>query len=147
MTAPGIGNSEHTANSDHRDSPDPEEPDVTDNLFPSDDETDNAATPTATAPTTSATSPDASATMPARPRPRIRSGAIVWGFLVSATAVLVLIVVSSPPNSAAFNAWAGSLGVGGFVLVAVIALGAFILLMALLSVIRREQRKRAARAA
>lgn len=105
-----------------------------------------AAVPTAAAPTAaapSAASPDATARQPARPRPRIRSGAIVWGLLVSATAVLILTVVGSPTNSAAFSAWAGALGVGGVILTAVIALGAFILLMALLSLIRREQRKRA----
>ncbi|WP_308466061.1 hypothetical protein [Rathayibacter soli] len=105
-----------------------------------------AAAPTTASPTTaapSAASPDATGRQPARPRPRIRSGAIVWGLLVSATAVLILTVVGSPTNGAAFSAWAGALGAGGVILTAVIALGAFILLMALLSLIRREQRKRA----
>ncbi|TAM66636.1 MAG: hypothetical protein EPN48_16435 [Microbacteriaceae bacterium] len=114
---------------------------MTDNLFPTDE--DSADTTSADDSADAAATP--SATSPAGPRPRIRSGAIVWGFLVSATAVLVLWAIGSPTNSAAFDAWAGSLSIGGIVLIAVISLGAFILLMALLSVVRREQRKRASR--
>ena len=77
-------------------------------------------------------------------KPRIRSGAIVWGLIVSAAALFLLAIVTSPANSAAFGAWTGSLGWGGAILVAMIALGAFILIMALLSAIRGAQRRRSA---
>jgi hypothetical protein len=83
-------------------------------------------------------------TAPVAPKPRIRSGAIVWGVLVSAAAVFLLTIVTSPTNAAAFSAWTGSLGWGGVILVAAIALGAFILIMALLSAIRNAQRRRSA---
>ena len=89
--------------------------------------------------------PAAGSTQPAVPRPRIRSGAIVWGVIVSAVAVFMLGIVTSPANSAAFAEWTGALGWGGVTLAAVIAVGAFILIMALLSVIRAAQRRRAAR--
>ena len=85
-----------------------------------------------------------SPTEPRVQRPRIRSGAIVWGLIVSATAVFLLAIVTSPANSAAFSTWTGSLGWGGAILAGVIALGAFILIMALLSVIRGAQRRRSA---
>ncbi|HWU58761.1 MAG TPA: hypothetical protein VN045_08580 [Microbacteriaceae bacterium] len=79
------------------------------------------------------------------PRPRIRSGAIVWGLLVSAAAVFLLAIITSPTNAAAFSAWTGSLGWGGAILVGVVALGAFILIMAVLSAIRTAQRRRSVR--
>jgi hypothetical protein len=81
---------------------------------------------------------------PSTPRPRIRSGAIVWGVLVSAAAVFLLAIAVSPANAAAFSAWTGSLGWGGAILVGVVALGAFILIMAVLSAIRGAQRRRSA---
>jgi protein-S-isoprenylcysteine O-methyltransferase Ste14 len=81
-------------------------------------------------------------TGPNTPRPRIRSGAIVWGVLVSAAAVFLLAIAVSPANAAAFSAWTGSLGWGGAILVGVVALGAFILIMAVLSAIRTAQRRR-----
>lgn len=84
------------------------------------------------------------ASAPQTPKPRIRSGAVVWGLLVSAAAVFMLMIVVSPANAAAFNAWTGSLGWGGAILVGVVALGAFILIMAVLSAIRGAQRRRSA---
>jgi hypothetical protein len=80
--------------------------------------------------------------VPRTPKPRVRSGAIVWGILVSAAAAFLLAIVVSPQNAAAFNAWTGSLGWGGAILVGVVALGAFILIMAVLSAIRSAQRRR-----
>jgi hypothetical protein len=128
---------------------------VSDNHLPADDSAD-AQGPVQTDANTAVippapfagveSTPSSSGADPRRPRPRVRSGAIVWGLLVSSFAVLVLAIVTSPANAAAFSDWASRLGVGGAILLGVIALGAFILIMALLSVIRREQRKRAARA-
>jgi hypothetical protein len=107
------------------------------------------ATPTPTptpTPTTTLTPADAVPDAEPRPqRPRVRSGAIAWGLIVSAAAVFLLVILTSPENSAAFGAWTSSLGWGGFTLAAVIAVGAFILIMAILSAIRGAQRRRSVR--
>ena len=80
---------------------------------------------------------------PAEPKPRVRSGAIAWGLIVCATAVLVLSIVCVPANADAFDSWTASLTPPVIVIIGVIALGAFILLMAVLSLIRRAQRRHA----
>jgi hypothetical protein len=82
---------------------------------------------------------------PVVPRPRIRSGAIAWGLIVCASMIALLAIVLSPDSRDAFGAWSASLTVGSVVLIGVLALGAFVLLMALLSAIRGAQRRRAAR--
>lgn len=89
--------------------------------------------------------PDASATAATPAKPRVRSGAIAWGLIVCATAILLLTVAGVPANAAAFGAWTASLTVASMVIIGVIVLGAFIVMMAVLSLIRRAQR-RAARA-
>jgi uncharacterized integral membrane protein len=76
------------------------------------------------------------------PRPRVRSGAIAWGLIVIAVGVALLAIVGVPSNASAFATWTASLTPAGFVIIGVIGLGAFILLMALLSIIRRAQRRR-----
>jgi uncharacterized integral membrane protein len=76
------------------------------------------------------------------PRPRVRSGAIAWGLIVIAVGVALLAIVWVPRNASAFATWTASLTPGGIVVIGLIALGAFILLMALLSMIRRAQHRR-----
>lgn len=88
----------------------------------------------------------AAATTTPTAEPRVRSGAIAWGLIVSATAILLLAIVCVPANAAAFGDWTASLTPPVVVIIGVLALGAFILLMALLSLIRRAQRRRAAAA-
>lgn len=74
-------------------------------------------------------------------RPRIRSGAIAWGLIVCAISVFVLAVISHPGRRAEFVDWAWNLGPAGQALVLVLGLGCLILLLALLSLIRRAQRR------
>jgi hypothetical protein len=90
--------------------------------------------------------PDRPATdpSPAAPRPRVRSGAIAWGLIVCASMITLLAVVLSPDARDAFGAWSASLTIASIVLIGVLALGAFVLLIALLSAIRGAQRRRAA---
>ena len=76
------------------------------------------------------------------PRPRIRSGAIVWGLIVCATSIFTLAVISHPGRRAEFVDWAWNLGPGGQALVLILGLGGFILLLALLSLFRRAQGRR-----
>lgn len=77
----------------------------------------------------------------AAPRPRIRSGAIAWGLIVCALSGFVLTVVSHPGRRAEFADWAWGLGPAGQALALVLGLGCLILLLALLSLIRRAQRR------
>jgi hypothetical protein len=72
----------------------------------------------------------------------VRSGAIAWGLIAMATGVILLTIVCVPANAAAFSAWMASLTPVSIVIICVVALGAFILLMAVLSMIRRAQRRR-----
>lgn len=74
-------------------------------------------------------------------RPRIRSGAIAWGLIVCGIAVAVLLVVSDGASRTAFASWLGALTPGGYLLIAVLALGGLILLWGLLGLIRRAQRR------
>lgn len=73
-------------------------------------------------------------------RPPIRWAAIVWGTIVAAIAVAVLTVLGSNVRRQAFADWLGGLGVGGFVMLGILAVGIFILILAALALIRRAQR-------
>lgn len=78
-------------------------------------------------------------------QPRIRAGAIAWGLIVSVAAVSVLAIVLRPGAREAFLAWMldrtpVDLGIG-----AVLVLGGLVLLLALLRLIRRAQRRSADR--
>ncbi|GAB3397160.1 hypothetical protein GCM10027568_32580 [Humibacter soli] len=75
------------------------------------------------------------------PRPRVRSGAIAWGLIVLAFSALMLTLTTVPGNAVAFAHWASSLTPGTITVIVVVAVGAFILLLALLSAIRRAQRR------
>jgi hypothetical protein len=75
------------------------------------------------------------------PRPRVRAGAIAWGLMVIGIATTVLTVIGQPQSRGDFAEWIGSATPGGVAIVAVLAVGAFILLLAVLSLIRRAQRR------
>ncbi|WP_431279465.1 hypothetical protein [Leifsonia poae] len=77
-------------------------------------------------------------------RPHVRWGGIVWGAILVAIAGFVLFIVSSHERQAAFDSWVAGLTPGGFWTLAVIAVGVFILILALLAVVRSAQRKRRA---
>lgn len=103
---------------------------------------DGPTAPDAPAPAASI-APGGSAPTATPAKPRVRSGAIAWGLIVCATAILLLTVAGVPANAAAFGAWTASLTVASIVIIGVIVLGAFIVLMAVLSLIRRAQRRAA----
>jgi hypothetical protein len=75
------------------------------------------------------------------PKPRVRAGAIAWGLVVMAIAVSVLVTVSSADSRELFADWVGRITPAGFAIGAVLAVGAFILLLAVLAIIRRVQRR------
>lgn len=79
------------------------------------------------------------------PRPRVRSGAIAWGFIVCAISVTVLTTIGSEEGRAGFMSWLLELGPGGQALILVLGVGFLILLLAGLSLIRRAQRRVAKR--
>ncbi len=76
-----------------------------------------------------------------QPRPHVRWGAIVWGLIVIATAGGILFVLADAGRTAAFASWLGGLTWGIAVVVGVLALGALALILGLLAVIRRAQRR------
>ena len=75
-------------------------------------------------------------------KPRIRAGAIAWGIIVSAASIAVLLIVTSPERRGSFVDWLTSLNVASISLLSVLALGVVILLITLLSGIRKAQRAR-----
>jgi hypothetical protein len=79
---------------------------------------------------------------PAAPvaRARIRAGAVVWGVLVLAAGALVLMYGGDPQRRAEAARWLGTLTPSSIGVIAVVAAGAIVLLLALLSVVRRSQR-------
>lgn len=74
--------------------------------------------------------------------PRIRAAGILWGGIFAAAAVGILWIVGWPEHRSAFDRWAGSVGWAGFWIGTVVAVGAFVLLMAALSAIKRGQLRR-----
>ena len=78
---------------------------------------------------------------PTAPRPRVRSGAIAWGLIVIGIAVAVLVTVSSPASRRDFAEWLGDATPGSLAIIGVLALGALIVLLAALALIRRAQRR------
>jgi hypothetical protein len=86
--------------------------------------------------TTVIETPDA--TVP-EPRPRIRVGAIVWGVLVTAIAASALYIRADISRSTEFATWLGGLTPVSIGLLAILAVGLFVLIVALLSVVKRAQ--------
>ena len=76
------------------------------------------------------------------PRPRIRTGAVIWGLLLTALGAWVLWIAGTPARrSDALEAVLG-LDAFGWTLIAVVTVGGFLTLVALAAVIRRAQRRR-----
>jgi hypothetical protein len=94
---------------------------------------------------TTATGFAASVTTADVPRPRVRVGAIVWGALVLAFAVAVLLVDGTDAGRSTFDAWQASLTPAGWAVTGIVALGVIVLLIAGTSAIRRAQRHAARR--
>jgi hypothetical protein len=77
-------------------------------------------------------------------RPHVRWGGVVWGALLVAIAGFVLFTVSSRARQSAFETWVAGLTPGVGWTLAVVAVGVFILILALLAVVRSAQRNRRA---
>ena len=87
--------------------------------------------------------PDATAaTPPSAPRPRLRVGAIVWGLIVTVIAATSLYVATNPPVRADVADWIGGLTPVSLGLIAILALGAIVLVASLVSVVKRAQLRR-----
>ena len=77
------------------------------------------------------------------PRPHVRWSTLVWGVIVIAAAAGTLSIVGSPAARDGFGGWVTGLGVGGWIVVGVVALGALILLQGVLALLKLTQRPRA----
>jgi TRAP-type C4-dicarboxylate transport system permease small subunit len=75
-------------------------------------------------------------------RPRIRWGALAWGLILVVTALATLTVAGDATARADIVDWWTGLGVAGGIVVAVLAVGGFILLQGVLALLRRAQRPR-----
>ena len=74
-------------------------------------------------------------------RPRVRIGAVVWGLVVSVFAALMISVVLDPVRSAEIATWLGQVSGATIGLIALISLGALLLLLGLVSLLRHAQRR------
>ncbi|RQP10497.1 MAG: hypothetical protein EAS51_08855 [Microbacteriaceae bacterium] len=75
------------------------------------------------------------------PRPRIRTGAVLWGLVLVAIASFVLWAAATPERRESVVEAVLTLTPLGWTVVVVIAVGATITLLALAAVIRRLQRR------
>ncbi|ROQ37536.1 hypothetical protein EDF46_2995 [Frondihabitans sp. PhB188] len=90
-----------------------------------------------------AATPFAAPPAPSTPAlPRVRWAGIVWGAVFAALGITVMSVLSSDASRYSFAVWAQSLGPWGAGLVAVVALGALLLVTGVLGAIARAQRAR-----
>lgn len=71
-------------------------------------------------------------------RPRIRSGAIVWGLIESGAAVLLLLIAADPVLRGAVGDWALALEPAGVAAIVIAALGTLVLLIGLVRVLDRR---------
>ncbi|WP_426519249.1 hypothetical protein ACPPVQ_04995 [Diaminobutyricibacter sp. McL0618] len=102
-----------------------------------------AAVPEEPAAITITTDPSAApAALPRFERPRIRWAAIVWGLIIAGIAATTLAIVGSPERRLAVADWASALTPGAFWILGVLVVGVFVLLLALLTLIRHAQRRR-----
>ncbi|NEN07863.1 hypothetical protein G3T36_18560 [Diaminobutyricibacter tongyongensis] len=76
-------------------------------------------------------------------RPRTRWAAIVWGLIIAGIAATTLAIVGSPERRQAVSDWAATLTPGAFWILSVLVVGVFILVLAVLALIRRAQRRSA----
>lgn len=72
------------------------------------------------------------------PRPRIRSGAIVWGLAQAAVAILLLLIAADPGLRSAVVDGVLSLEPAGVAAIAIAALGTIALLIGLVRVLDRR---------
>ena len=97
--------------------------------------TDTSPTPAAATP---ATAPAAAAPLP---RPRIRTGAVLWGLTLVAASVVVLWIATDPGQRDDAVDAVTSLDAFGWTIVGVIAVGGMCTLLAAAAVIRQAQRR------
>ena len=95
--------------------------------------------PAPTAPWSITITTDASAVRNARPR--TRWAAIVWGLIIAGIAATILAIVGSPERRQVVSDWAATLTPGAFWILSALVVGAFILVLAVLALIRRAQRR------
>ena len=76
------------------------------------------------------------------PRPRIRTGAVVWGLIVTAVGAGAFWLLSSPDRRQAALDWALSLTPFGFLIVGLALLGAVIFVIGVVVLVRDAQRRR-----
>lgn len=79
------------------------------------------------------------------PRPRIRTGAVLWGLLLVAVSSTVLWTAADPDRRDAAVAAITGLDGFGWTIVAVVTAGGILTLIALAAVIRAGQRRMATR--
>ncbi len=77
-------------------------------------------------------------------RPRTRWAAIVWGLIIAGIAATTLAIVGSPERRLAVSDWLATLTPGAFWVLLVLVVGVFILVLAVLALIRRAQLRRSA---
>ncbi|KQO96797.1 hypothetical protein [Leifsonia sp. Leaf264] len=97
----------------------------------------DAAAPDAASPT-----PEPSTTSPAPTGPVIRWAAVVWGLAFSALAAVLLWIVTDVTRRDDVSTWLETLTPGTFVLYAVLALGALLLVAGVAGILRRTTRPR-----
>ncbi|MFI5061600.1 MAG: hypothetical protein ACHP7F_09150 [Actinomycetales bacterium] len=83
-------------------------------------------------------------TSPSVHRPQIRWGGVVWGAILIAISGFVLYTLSSRDRQQGFEFWFRHLKPEAAWALAVVVVGIFILIMALLAAVRSAQRKRRA---
>jgi hypothetical protein len=74
-------------------------------------------------------------------QPRIRFGTIVWGLLVFAAGATLLTALRTPGQRDQFVGWALSLSPSDSLLIVAIIVGAIVLVLGLLAVIRSQQKR------
>ncbi len=75
------------------------------------------------------------------PRPRIRAASVAWGLIVIAVSTTVIWVVSAASRRALFDDWILGLTPASITVLAVLLLGAILLLVGILVGIRRLQQR------
>lgn len=78
---------------------------------------------------------------PSAAQPRIRFGTIVWGVLVFAAGATILTALRSPGQRDQLASWALSLSPSDSMLIVTIVVGAIVLILGLLAVIRSQQKR------
>jgi TRAP-type C4-dicarboxylate transport system permease small subunit len=99
----------------------------------------------ADAPPSPAAPPTTSWTLTATTRsypPRTRWAAIIWGLIIAGIAATTLAIIGSPERRLALSEWAATLTWGEVWVLSALVLGVFILVLAVLALIRRAQRRR-----